>query len=118
MYGSPVPGYAAPADTVVPAARVVRVFLTILVEGVASGAVSTSGSIETTRGVRKDLSVLRGEAPGVPDVVLSRGVLVWTHLFGLISYELFGHLHGGVTDYAAFFDVQARSWARLIAHGA
>jgi hypothetical protein len=40
--------------------------------------------------------------------VLARGLLVWTQLFGGISYELFGHLHRVITDYDALFDLQNR----------
>ena len=109
VYGSPVPGYAAPRDTVDPAARVSIVFLTIVADGVASGAIATDDRIETTRVLRQDLARLRTlAAPGVPDSVLSRGLLVWTQLFGAISYELFGHLHRVITDYDALFELQAR----------
>jgi AcrR family transcriptional regulator len=114
VYGSPVPGYAAPTDTVDPAARVALAFLGLLGHAVAIGAI-VDDPIETTRVVRQDLARLRAlAAPGVPDGVLSRGLLVWTQLFGAISYELFGHLHGIITDHDAFFDLQARrSFRRL-----
>jgi AcrR family transcriptional regulator len=109
VYGSPVPGYAAPTDTVDPAARVSLVFLALLREGVAAGSIATDDPIETTRAVRTDLARLRAlAAEDVPDSVLSRGLLVWTQLFGAISYELFGHLHRVIEDYDGFFDLQAK----------
>jgi AcrR family transcriptional regulator len=109
VYGSPVPGYAAPRATVDPAARVTLVFLAIVREGVATGAIATDDAIETTRALRQDLARLRSvAAAGVPDQVLSRALLVWTQLFGAISYELFGHLHRVIEDYDALFDLQAR----------
>jgi AcrR family transcriptional regulator len=118
VYGSPVPGYAAPRDTVDPAARVSIVFLTIVADGVASGAIATDDSIETTRVLRQDLARLRTlAAPGVPDSVLSRGLLVWTQLFGAISYELFGHLHRVITDYDALFELQARRAGDVLLRG-
>ena len=43
IYGSPVPGYAAPADTIGPAARPALVLLRVLVEGVAAGQIDTGG---------------------------------------------------------------------------
>ena len=114
VYGSPVPGYEAPADTVDPAARVSLVLLRLLADGVASGALQDD-RIETTRVVRADLERLRAFAPGVPDGVLSRGVLAWTALFGHVSYELFGHLHRVITDGDGFFDLQmARTGAWLL----
>jgi AcrR family transcriptional regulator len=109
VYGSPVPGYAAPRDTVDPAARVTLVFLAIVREGVAAGAIATDDTIETSRALRQDLARLRSAAAeGVPDQVLSRSLLVWTQLFGAISYELFGHLHRVIEDYDALFDLQCR----------
>ncbi|MCU1350823.1 MAG: regulatory protein TetR [Acidimicrobiales bacterium] len=119
IYGSPVPGYQAPADTIDPALRVSLVPLRILVDGVASGAIDTNEGIETTRTVRDDLAQLRAlAAPGVPDNVLSRGLLVWTQVIGAISFELFGHLHNVVRDYDAFFDLQVRQGARYLLGGA
>src|SRR6478735_6915193 len=41
IYGSPVPGYAAPEATIVPASRVPLVFLGLLVDGVATGEIAT-----------------------------------------------------------------------------
>jgi AcrR family transcriptional regulator len=118
VYGSPVPGYAAPADTVDPAARVSLVFLQLVAHGVAIGAVAVDDHIETSRVVRQDLARLRTVAvDGVPDAALSRAMIVWAHLFGAISYELFGHLHRVITDYDAFFDLQARRMGELLRHG-
>lgn len=118
VYGSPVPGYAAPRDTVDPAGRVSIVFLTIVADGVASGAIATDDHIETTRVLRQDLARLRTlAAPGVPDSVLSRALLVWTQLFGAISYELFGHLHRIITDYDALFELQARRAGDVLLRG-
>jgi len=117
VYGSPVPGYAAPQDTVDPAARVSLVFLRLVADGVASGAVDVDDRIETTRTIRQDLAVLRTFAPGVPDAVLSRALLVWTQLFGGISYELFGHLHRVITDYDALFALQVERSGQLLLRG-
>jgi hypothetical protein len=109
-----VPGYAAPQDTVDPAARVSLVLPGILVDGAAAGALEDE-RIETSRAVRADLARLRAVAPGVPDGVLVRGLAAWTGLFGHVSYELFGHLHGVIDDYDGFFDLQmARTGAWLV----
>jgi AcrR family transcriptional regulator len=119
LYGSPVPGYAAPTDTVDPAARVARVFLGLLADGVAAGQIAVDDRIETSRTIRSDLARLRDEAaPGVPDAVLARGLLVWTQLFGGLSFELFGHLHGVISDDDALFDLQLRRTADYLTRGA
>lgn len=117
VYGTPVPGYAAPADTIDPALRVSMVMLHLLTEGVAAGTISPEDRIETTRAVRSDLAGVRALAPGVPDGVLSRGLVAWTQLFGHISFELFGHLHQVIHDFDGFFDLQARRMARYVVDG-
>lgn len=118
VFGSPVPGYAAPSDTVDPAARAPLVLLRLLADGVASGEVVASDDrIETTRALRQDLARLRSLAPGVPDPVLVRGLYVWTQLFGLVSFELFGHLHGVIDDHDAHFALQVRRAGTLLRTG-
>lgn len=118
VYGTPVPGYAAPTDTIAPAERAALVMLRILSTGVADGSISTDDRIETTRSVRRDLAALRELAPGTPDAVLSRGLAAWTQLFGAISLEMFGHFHNVIDDGEAFFDLQARRVADYVARGA
>lgn len=115
VYGSPVPGYAAPADTVDPAARVSLVLLGLLVDVAAAGEVAPA-PIRTTRGVRGDLAGLRDAyADGVPDDLLADGMRAWTTLFGHVSYELFGHFEGVVTDHDGFFDLQMRrAWESVV----
>ena len=118
VYGTPVPGYAAPTDTVDPAARASLVLIQLLVDGVATGAIAVQDHVATTRAVRRDLAQLRSTiAPGVPDTVLSRGFLVWTQLFGAISYELFGHFHNLISDFEAFFELQTQRAGQLLLNG-
>jgi AcrR family transcriptional regulator len=118
VYGSPVPGYEAPEDTVTPAGRVSLVMLSIVADGVDRGQIETTAVASIPRPVHADLARLRDlAAPGVPDEVLARALLVWTGLFGAISYELFGHLHGVIEDYDAFFDHQVRRWSAYLVGG-
>ena len=119
IYGSPVPGYAAPVDTVDPAARVPTTLLRIVVDGVVAGEISTAGPPPTMpRPVRADFAELRRlAAPGVPDAVLSRALIAWSQLFGAISLEMFGHMHNVIHDYDAFFTVQMRRTAEFLATG-
>ena len=119
VYGSPVPGYQAPEDTITPAARVSLVMLRIVAEGVAAGEIDTRPTAPIPRLVHADLARLRDlAAPGVPDEVLARALLVWTTLFGSISYELFGHLHGVIDGFDAFFDHQVRRAGAYLVAGA
>lgn len=116
VYGTPVPGYRAPEATVAPAARVTLVALGLVADGLAAGEIELSGGFPVRRAVHRDFANLR-ELSGVdlPDEVIGRALLVWTQLFGAISYELYGHLHRVIEDFDAFFDHQMlRSTAILV----
>jgi AcrR family transcriptional regulator len=118
VYGTPVPGYHAPADTIDPAQRVNLALLRIVRDGITSGAIDPGPPLRTPPAVAADFTALRATiAPGVPDAVLSRALLVWTQVLGGISYELFGHLRNGISDYDAFFELQARQGAAYLLHG-
>jgi AcrR family transcriptional regulator len=118
IYGSPVPGYAAPSDTIDPAARVAFALLQIVVDGVAAGEISEGEASTVPRVVHNDFAVLRDiAAPGVSDAVLSRTLLAWSKLFGSISLEMFGHLHNVIHDYDAYFTFQMRRTADFLVKG-
>jgi hypothetical protein len=54
----------------------------------------------------------------VPDALLQRGLMAWAALFGTVSFELFGQLHGIVgdqpEDHQAFFAESVRRWAAQV----
>ena len=114
IYGSPVPGYAAPQDTVAPASRVSLLLAAILRDGHERGRVRAERGERIPRVVRTELAQL-GRQPGLgglPEAVLARGVTAWVHLFGLISFELFGRLDGVIDDLDAYFDYEMGALAR------
>jgi len=109
IFGSPVPGYAAPVDTVNPAARIPALVLQVITDAYAQSPTPAHIGRPMPRPVRADMAALRRlVAPGLPEPVLARAVLAWTELVGGISFELFGHLHNVVHDYASYFDYQMR----------
>ena len=119
IYGSPVPGYAAPQATILPASRVPLVLLQLVAEGVANGEIAEGESPKIARAIRSDLAQLRlAAAPGVSDAVLSRGIGVWAQLLGTINLEMFGHLHNVIHDYDAFFTLQMKSAYEFLAQPA
>lgn len=131
LYGTPVPGYAAPRDTVDPATRVVRVLVRIVGDAYAAGARPPAGAVGSRPAggsagshpaeaqaapgpgtVAPALSFIAEHSlvreadlsdDGLPEAV-RRAVMAWTALFGSISFELFGHLVGSVTDPEEWLD--------------
>ncbi|WP_431921595.1 TetR/AcrR family transcriptional regulator [Micromonospora wenchangensis] len=114
LYGSPVPGYAAPVDTVLPAQRPPLTLLGILRDGVAAGRI-TPPEDDLPEPVRADLAeIAAGLFPGLPEALLARGMAGWTQLFGLISFDLFGRLDPAVPHRDAYFDHQTTLMADLV----
>jgi len=118
VYGSPVPGYEAPEATVDPAARGPLAMLRIVEKGVVDGQIEAGGSPKLSAKVKADFVELRaGAGVAIPDAVLTRTFQAWFALFGHISWELFGHLHGVITEGDAaddLFDSQMRAAAQLL----
>ena len=102
LYGSPVPGYAAPQDTIDPATAVYLA----LVEAVRRAAVPPSCKASgLAPGLEADAA--RITAALDLDIDPARAVRLlgaWTQLFGLVSFELFGHTHNVIEDHDAFFE--------------
>lgn len=116
IFGSPVPGYAAPQDTVDPAARIPLLLLRLLSDAAAEGRLPAADAIPLPRAVRSDLAALgRAVDSNLSEGALLHGVTAWTALIGTISFELFGHLNGTVTDYDVYFDHQMRRIAHDLA---
>jgi AcrR family transcriptional regulator len=115
LYGSPVPGYAAPQDTVGPAQRPPVALAGLLAEGFAAGRLPAPPVDELSPSVRRDLTAITERFfPGLPAALLARGMAGWTHLFGLISFELFGRFNDIIADRAAYFEHQTGLMADLI----
>jgi AcrR family transcriptional regulator len=110
LYGTPVPGYAAPEDTIAPAVRTVVVMTSILRDGSERGLLPALPHERLPAATRTDLEgvIALPGFEGVPPALLARGMGAWAALFGLVSFELFGRLTNAVHDYDAWFDYQVR----------
>ena len=115
LYGSPVPGYQAPKDTVPAASRVGVVLGRILGEAARSGAMPEGTGERDPSLVSDDaVEVLGGEHPALDDAVRVRALMAWSALYGTISFELFGHFVGSVEDGDSYFDRAMGELAHLI----
>lgn len=102
LYGSPVPGYAAPQDTVPPAARTTGAFTAVLVDATLNGDVRPVPALSPA--ATASVSGLLEMLPVRVDAgLMLRGTVAWSGVMGAISLELFGHLKGAVVDSEAWF---------------
>jgi AcrR family transcriptional regulator len=111
VYGSPVPGYRAPEETIGPASRVTLVLAGIVAEAHACGHLELQpGSWQIATALGEDARRIAELAmPGVPPQVVVRALMAWTQLFGIVSFELFGHMVGVLEALDDFFD-HAMQW--------
>lgn len=117
VFGTPVPKYAAPVDTITPATRVTRVLVDIIIDAARTHSLSVVTE-PVPKSVRADLAPIRGffgDGPGqLDDDLIVRGIMAWTHLYGAISFELFGHRVGSVSNHDGFFDHEMRRVAAFV----
>lgn len=117
IYGTPVPGYAAPQDTIGPASRVTELLLRLLVEAEAAGADEglPRATLAERGAVAPILAVLAEQGATMEPELMIRGLMVWTLMFGAVSFELFGHVHKVVaferTEVNPFFDAELERMA-------
>jgi AcrR family transcriptional regulator len=115
IYGSPVPGYRAPRDTVAPATRAVRVLGGLLADaGPAMRNVAGSSPALPPELAEQSALVADAIAPGVPPAVIARALTAWTQLFGMISFELFGQFVGSLEPADSFFGYAVDRMADLV----
>jgi AcrR family transcriptional regulator len=116
VYGSPVPGYRAPEQTIGPASRAAAVFGSIVSDAHRAGALTQAGGRPPApASFAPDAARLRDSVlAGVPDDVAALTLAAWAGLFGLVSFELFGQFENVVTDRDAFFSHAASGLGRLI----
>ncbi|HEY1839702.1 MAG TPA: TetR/AcrR family transcriptional regulator [Mycobacterium sp.] len=110
LYGSPVPGYHAPAErTVGPGTRVVGALFDAVAAGIATGDIKLT-DYHAPQPISSDFDRLRQEF-GFPgdDPVIAKCFAIWAGVVGAISLEVFGQYGGDtLSDPQAVFDTQVR----------
>jgi len=121
LYGSPVPGYQAPPDTVPAAQRAAGVLGRILQDGTLAGQLPGSADPPANQDDQLPEPVAAEIArigqllcPAAAPAVLCRAMGAWTQLFGTVTFELFGQFRNAIEDTRGYFDHQMRAQARQI----
>ena len=92
LFGSPVPGYEAPAEqTTGPGVRVIARLVEVWQDAWDAGVVSLDEGAVTPRRLSRDLARIRRQMGlTVPDQLLTRAMFAWAALFGCVTWEVFG----------------------------
>lgn len=110
LYGSPVPGYRAPAErTVGPGTRVVGALFDAVAAGIAAGEISTTEAV-VAQTLSSDFEKVRQEFGfSGDDSAVAKCFLLWAGLIGAISLEVFGQYGPDtLTEPADAFELQAK----------
>ncbi len=115
LYGSPVPGYAAPQDTVAPAVRDTAVYGRIVAEAHRAGRLAPPPICPPPPAIlTEDAEIVRSLMPDVPDDVVTRAIVVWTGLFGMVSFEIFGQFNNTIAHRTELFEHNMTCLGRLL----
>ncbi|MFC4529462.1 TetR/AcrR family transcriptional regulator [Sphaerisporangium dianthi] len=117
IHGTPVPGYVAPQDTAVAAARDGVVMANILRDAHQAGTLAPlAGLPPAPASFAPDARRLREALfTDLSDDVILRAIGAWTHVYGAVSFELFGMYKSVIEeDRAAVFDHTALFQGHLL----
>jgi len=114
IYGSPVPGYQAPQDTIGPATRVILLIAEIVADALRAGRI-TEGPPITGRYAEELAAVAAQYTPTASPRLIGAAMAAFIQMCGAISAELFGQLDNSVDDdRRGFFEFQMRGAAGFI----
>ncbi len=117
LYGSPVPGYEAPQDTIGPASRATLALVGVVVDAHRAGVLQRPAGVPVAVSgpLHRDLAIIREAAGGdLPDDVIVTMIAAWTQLFGFVSFELFGQTRNAIHEHAALLDATLGAMATTI----
>ena len=107
IFGTPVPGYEAPEDTVEPYARVAAALVRPLIAAEEAGRLrpdrpAPAPAPDELRAAVAPVS--EGLLPGMPVEIVVRALEAWTAIVGAVSLEVFGHWRNTVFDPGLLFE--------------
>lgn len=106
IYGSPVPGYAAPPDTIDPASRILRHLITLSIAIDETDAAKPSPVTVAATLERQIATLLDDENALIDRQRLLTITSAWALLFGTVSFEVFGRYSGMFDDADELFNDQ------------
>ena len=108
IYGTPVPGYAAPPETTAIAASIMNLLLDAFAEldGPTGRPAKPVAALDRNLATHRDWAAA---VPGAPAGALRRALLFWTRLHGVVSLELAGHFGDMAFDPALLYAAEVHT---------
>jgi len=116
IFGTPIPGYHAPRETIEPYARTAAALVRPLVVAKEAGRLGVDGD---SPGISDELRdavapVAEGLLPGLPAEEVVLALQAWTTIVGAIGLEVFGHWRNTVWDPGLLFEATISDLARSL----
>ncbi len=113
LFGTPVPGYDAPADqTTTPGTRVITTMQFLFARAYERGMLTAPDPLpRVSSALSGSFEEIRGQFElDLPDWLIARGVTLWASLFGLVSGDVFD-IYGTDTfaDRGELFELQVEA---------
>lgn len=120
LFGTPVPGYDAPAaETIAPGTRVIATMLTLFARAYGAGELAApAGEPRISTALAGSFTRIRDQFQlEVPDWLIVRGVTFWVGLFGAVSADVFD-MYGADTfaDREELFELQLDGLLDMLGH--
>ncbi|MGD8404404.1 MAG: TetR/AcrR family transcriptional regulator [Anaerolineales bacterium] len=104
IFGTPIPGYEAPADITVPAAAwSLRPLIDMLQAIFAAGRLRVERSAEMTPELQSMLQAWSEFTGGVDVEVLYSALVIWSRVHGMVSMEIGNQMPSFITDPGEIF---------------
>jgi AcrR family transcriptional regulator len=106
IFGTPIPGYHAPRETIEPYTRTAAALVRPLILASEAGRLRMDGgSRELSGELRAAVApVAEGLLPGMPAEEVVRALAAWSTIVGAIGLEVFGHWRNTVWDPGLLFE--------------
>lgn len=115
IYGTNIPDYDAPPETMVAGARTAMALIGTLQHAAKQDMLETGTTEALPRPVADAVRGLaEGMAEGLPEPVVARLLVAWTQLFGMTSFSVFGHIAAFGEDPDAFVGHAAAAMGRYV----
>lgn len=115
LWGRPIPGYEAPAETMVIGARTIVALLTPVRSSIAHGSLDVPPADELPAELNSTIATLQaGLLSGLEAPTVGRMVTAWTQLHGMVGFEAYHHIAGVADNPEGYFRYGARSMGRFV----